>query len=66
MKNSCCESPKMEMIDGIDKYKVENAADTLMRAQEIMADEKLKKAAMTILKKKKTATEKAVSWADGL
>jgi len=56
----------MEMIDGIDKYKVENAADTLMRAQEIMADEKLKKAAMTILKKKKTATEKAVSWADGL
>ena len=57
---------KPEMIDGIDKYKVENAAETLMRAQEIMADSKLKSAAMKILKKKKAATEKAVSWADGL
>ena len=57
---------KPEKIDGIDKWEVENAADTLQRALEIQADKKLVKAALKVLKKKSEASQKAVKWADGI
>jgi hypothetical protein len=56
-------SPK---IDGIDKWEVESAADTIARAMEIKNDKKLFKAALKVLKQKKKSTEQAVKWADGL
>ena len=55
-----------EKIGGIDKWEVEDAARTLARAQEILADEKMKKAALKVLKKNKKAVTKAITWADGL
>jgi len=53
-------------IGGIDKWEVEEAARTLERAQEIVAVEKMKKAALKVLKKNKKAVTKAITWADGL
>lgn len=50
------ESPK---IDGIDKYKVENAADTLIRAEEIKRDKKLLTAARKVINQKLIATQAA-------
>ncbi len=51
--------PKIETIDGIDKYKVENAADTLIRAEEIKQDKKLLNAARGLITKKLIATQQA-------
>ena len=50
------EEPK---IGGVDKYKVENAADTLVRAEEIKRDKKLLAAARTVINKKLIATQAA-------
>ena len=50
--------PKQEMIDGIDKYKVENAAETLIRAEEVKADKKLLAAARGVIEKKLNAMKK--------
>lgn len=45
-----------EKIDGIDRYKVERAADTLIRAKEIeLSEPKLHKAAMKYITKKEIA-----------
>lgn len=65
MANKAVE-PKSDKIDGIDKWEVESAAETLQHAQEIMANDKLRKAALKVLKKKQVAAKKAVSWADNL
>ena len=51
--------PKVETIDGIEKYKVENAADTLIRAEEIKQDSKLLKAARGLINKKLIAAQQA-------
>ena len=42
------------------EWKVESAADTLMRAREIEADKKLHKAALAELAKRRTALDKAL------
>lgn len=60
------EVQKEKKIDGIDRWQVENAADTIQRAMEIKQDKKLFKAALKCLKQKKEAVQTAVKWADGL
>lgn len=42
-------------IDGIDKYKVESAADTLIRAEEVKLDKKLLAAARKVINKRMEA-----------
>jgi hypothetical protein len=54
------ESPKM------DKWEVENAADTITRAFEIRANKKLLGAAMKVVMKRKEAAAKAAGWAGKL
>jgi hypothetical protein len=53
-------------IDGFDKWIVEDAARSLRKAQEILAQPKLLKAAKKILTQEKKATTKALDWADNL
>ncbi|MDD5501973.1 MAG: hypothetical protein PHH26_00730 [Candidatus Thermoplasmatota archaeon] len=52
------QSPK---IDGIDKWEVENAADALIRANEVKANPKLLKAAHKVLISKAAAATKAAT-----
>lgn len=59
-------SPKVEKIDGIEKYEVEDAARTLGRAFEIKAKPKLLKAALGVIRKQKEAQQKALGWAGKL
>lgn len=47
------------------KWKVESAADTLLRAQELATDTKLYKAALAMLKKRQKALDKVVGSARG-
>lgn len=49
----------VEKIDGMDAWKVRDAADTLVRAKEIEADPKLHKAAIKIVDVKMKATAQA-------
>jgi len=51
---------KLETIGGIDKYKVENAYDSLIRAKEIVRDSKLL-AAVKVLAKTKVAAASDVA-----
>lgn len=51
---------KPEMIGGFEKYEIENAFDTLTRAQEILKDEK-KVAAIRLYAKKKIAATQEVA-----
>ena len=48
-------------IGGFEKYEIDSAADTLIRAEEIKADMKLFPLAMKAVKTKATAAEKAAS-----
>ena len=50
---------KVETIDGIEKYKVEAAAETLIRAEEIKLDKKLLAAARKVINQKYLAASKA-------
>lgn len=52
-------NPKSDKIDGIDKWQVESAAETLIRANEIKADPKLLKAAHKVLMSKAAAATNA-------
>ena len=63
---SASKTPKQEVIDGIDKWKVENAAETLQRVMEIRQDKKLFAAALKVLKEKRQAVKKTLDWADNL
>ncbi len=54
------QSPK---IDGIDKYEVENAAETLRRTQELRLKPKLLTAARKVLRQQQKATQQALNWA---
>jgi len=60
------EKPTVETIDGIERWKVEDAASTLQRVMEIKQDAKLWKTALKVLKEKEKATQKAVDWAENL
>lgn len=53
-----------EKINGLPKWEVENAADTLRRAYEIAGKPKLFKAAKKQLLMMKKATDKALNWAE--
>lgn len=44
-----------------DKFEIENAADSLIRAEEVKADASLFKAAQAQVKKKATAAERAAN-----
>ncbi len=57
---------KEETIDGISKWEVESAAETLRKAQEIADKPKLLRAARKQLRKTKKSTDKALTWADNL
>lgn len=57
---------KSETIDGIDRWKVENAAETLQRAEDIQQDKKLFAAAKKVLMEKQKAIKRALDWADNL
>lgn len=52
------DGPKVEKIDGIDKYEVENAADTLVRAEEIKRKPKLLAAAKKVIATRLEAMKK--------
>ena len=64
--SSTAAEPKVEKIDGIDKWEVENAADTLRRAFEIKANPKLLRAAMKVVRKRQEADKKVMGWAGKL
>jgi hypothetical protein len=49
--------PKTEKIGGIDKWEVENALETLLKAKEIEHNPKLMAALAPLLKKKRKAIE---------
>ena len=51
------ESPKVEKIEGIDKYEVEGAADTLVRAEEIKQQPPLLAAAKKVIAKRLEAMQ---------
>ena len=54
--SSCCDSPKQEMLFGLPKYDVEDAARTLERARELeKAKPKLYTAAIKYLGRKQLA-----------
>ena len=55
-----------EKIDGIDKFKVEGAADTIDRAFEIRQDKKLVAAAMKVLTNRQKLAQQAKGWAGKL
>lgn len=57
---------KEETIDGFPKWEVENAAETLRRAQEIATKPKLFRAAKKQLRVMKKATDRALTWANNL
>lgn len=58
--------PKVETIDGMDKWEVEEAARTLTRAFEIRGKSKLFKAALGVVQKQKEAAQKVQGWAGKL
>lgn len=62
--SATCAVPKSDKIDGLDKWEVEEAARTLQRAFEIRQNKKLLNAAIKVLKKTRTAAEKALKWSD--
>jgi hypothetical protein len=51
---------------GFEEYEVRNAADLIKSAMELKTKPKLVKAALALLKKQKTHTESAITWADNL
>lgn len=55
-----------EKFDGIEKWKVRDAAETLKRAFEIRQDKKLLKAARKMLLQETKAAEKALNWSGGI
>lgn len=55
-------SPTSRKIDGIDKWEVEEAARTLIRAFEIQATPKLFDAAMKVVNAKASAAKKTADW----
>lgn len=57
---------EQKKIDGFDKWVVEDAARTIRRAQEIIAQPKLLKVVQRMLKQQKQATDKALDWASNL
>lgn len=59
-------APKIEVIDGIDAWKVRDAANTLQQALKIRGDKKLFNAARKVLRENLTAARKAITWADNL
>jgi hypothetical protein len=50
---------KPKKIDGFDEWEVNNAADTLIRAEEIKANKKLFNAASKVISKKLIAVQAA-------
>lgn len=52
---------RTQSIGGIEKYEVINAADTLIRAEEIKADRKMMKATGIELHRRQRALSKVVS-----
>lgn len=57
---------KPPKINGIDKWEVESAADTLRRAFEIKADKKLFKAALQVIRERQAADKKVQGWATNM
>lgn len=57
--------PKLSQAAEDWKWKVDGAADTLLRAQELTADTKLHKAALAVLKKRQKALDKVVGSSRG-
>ena len=53
-----------EKIDGYEKYEIESAADTLIRAQELQKDAKLYKLACAKLQERADAANAAVTEAN--
>ena len=49
---------RQKKINGIDLYQVENALDTMTRAEEMQKDEKLMKATEKLLKRRRDALSK--------
>lgn len=60
-----CES-KVETIDGLNKWEVENAAETITRAFEIKTNKKLFGAALKIIRKRQESSKKALGWASNI
>ena len=58
--------PKEDLIDGMPKWEVESAADTLSRAFEIKSNKKLFQAALGVIRKKQEANKKVMGWAGNL
>ena len=60
------QEPKVEKIDGIDKWEVEEAARTLTRAFEIKKKPKLLAAALKAVDQQKKAAQAVQAWAGKL
>lgn len=58
--------PEEDLIDGMPKWEVENAADTLIRAFEIKSNKKLFRAALGVIRKKQEANKKVMGWAGNM
>jgi hypothetical protein len=65
MATQICE-PKVEKIDGFDKWEVEDAARTLTRAFEIKKKPKLLRAALKVVGQQKKAAEAVQGWASNI
>lgn len=59
-------STTSQKIDGLDRWKVEDAARSLKDAQKIIIDKKLLKAAKKLLLQEQKATNKAVDWTNNI
>ena len=52
--------PRIQRIGGIEKFEVLNAADTLIRAEEIKADKRMMKATNIELNRRQKALKKVI------